>query len=39
LRQIAQYQVAESPTWAGPAIQGHRILVKDMDHLTLWEIP
>lgn len=39
LRQIAQYQVAESPTWAGPAIQGRRILVKDMDHLTLWEIP
>jgi outer membrane protein assembly factor BamB len=39
LKQVAQYQVAESPTWASPAVQGGRILVKDQDHLTLWEIP
>jgi len=39
LKQVAQYQVAESPTWASPAIQDRRILVKDLNNLTLWEIP
>ncbi len=39
LKQLASYQVANSPTWASPAIQGRSILVKDLNSLTLWEIP
>jgi outer membrane protein assembly factor BamB len=39
LTQIAKYQVADSPTWASPAIWGNRLLVKDKTALILWEIP
>jgi outer membrane protein assembly factor BamB len=31
-----RYQVSDSPTWAHPAIQGDRILIKDKDTLALW---
>ena len=34
--QIARYTVADSPTWAQPAISRNRFFVKDMDTLTLW---
>jgi outer membrane protein assembly factor BamB len=30
------YTVADSATWAHPALLGDRILVKDVDSLTLW---
>lgn len=32
------YTVAESATWAQPAISGNRIFVKDVSSLTLWTI-
>jgi outer membrane protein assembly factor BamB len=31
-----RYEVADSPTWAQPAVSGSRIFVKDLSHLTLW---
>ena len=33
---VRRYQVADSPTWAQPAISGSRVFVKDVSHLTLW---
>ena len=39
LHEIARYQVAQSPTWATPAIVGDRIVIKDRDNLILWEVP
>jgi outer membrane protein assembly factor BamB len=39
LVEAARYPVADSPTWASPAIVGNRILVKDATALTLWELP
>lgn len=33
-----RYQVADSATWAQPAISGNRIYVKDVSTLTLWRI-
>src|SRR5204863_2727686 len=39
LKQLARYQVAESPTWASPAIAGDRVLVKDLNSLALYELP
>ena len=35
---IARHVVANSPTWAQPAISGDRIFVKDVDTLTLWTV-
>lgn len=35
-RRLATYEVADSETWAHPAIVGRRILVKDAHSLTLW---
>ncbi len=34
LTTVAQYQVANSPVWAHPAIMGERIIVKDETMLT-----
>lgn len=36
---LAQYTVAESPTWAHPVIWDKSILVKDETHLTRWRLP
>ena len=33
---IVRYTVADSPTWAQPAISGNRFFVKDVDTLTFW---
>ncbi len=35
---VARHVVADSPTWAQPAISGDRIFVKDVDTLTLWTL-
>lgn len=35
---LKKYTVAESPTWAHPAIIGNRILIKDNSTLTLWSL-
>jgi outer membrane protein assembly factor BamB len=34
---VATYSVAETATWAHPAVVGGLVLVKDLDTLTLWE--
>ena len=35
---IARYQVADTPTWAYPAIAGRRILVKDHTAISSWTL-
>jgi outer membrane protein assembly factor BamB len=35
---IKRYIVAETPTWAQPAVSGNRIFVKDVSTLSLWTI-
>jgi hypothetical protein len=35
---IANYQVANSPTWAHPVLWDRNMLVKDESHLTLWRV-
>jgi outer membrane protein assembly factor BamB len=37
-KEIARYDVADTPTWAHPAIAGSQILVKDADSLAAWSI-
>ena len=39
LTPVARYQVADTPTWATPAVIGNRLLIKDATTLALWEIP
>jgi outer membrane protein assembly factor BamB len=38
-RKLAQYSVADSPTWAHPVILGSQLLVKDFSSLALWSFP
>jgi outer membrane protein assembly factor BamB len=38
LAEVARYPVADSPTWASPAVLGNRVLVKDTTMLALWEM-
>lgn len=35
---VKRYDVADSATWAQPAISGNRILIKDVSSLTLWTV-
>ena len=35
---VRRYDVADSATWAQPAISGGRIYVKDLAHVTLWTV-
>ena len=35
---LRRYKVADSETWAQPAISGNRIFVKDLTSLTLWTL-
>ena len=35
---LRRYKVAETETWAQPAISGNRIFVKDVSTLTLWTL-
>jgi outer membrane protein assembly factor BamB len=35
---VRRYEVADSQTWAQPAISGNRIYVKDVSNLTLWTL-
>jgi outer membrane protein assembly factor BamB len=35
---VKRYQVADSATWAQPAIAGNRLFVKDVSTLTLWTL-
>ena len=36
---LAEYRVAESPTWAHPALAGDRLLLEDKTHLACWRLP
>jgi outer membrane protein assembly factor BamB len=36
---LKRYFVADSATWAQPAISGNRVFVKDVTSLTLWTLP
>ncbi len=36
---LAQYELANSSIWAHPALLQRHLLIKDRDHLRLWEIP
>ena len=38
LERIRSYTVADSATWAQPAVSGNRIFIKDVDTLTLWTV-
>lgn len=38
LSEERRYRVAEKPVWAYPAFSGKHLLVKDLAHLTLWEV-
>lgn len=38
LHPIRRYSVADSATWAQPAISGNRVFIKDVDTLALWTI-
>ncbi len=33
-----KYKVADGETWAEPVLAGNRILIKDLNHLTLWTL-
>jgi hypothetical protein len=33
-----RYDVADSQTWAQPAVSGNRVYVKDVAHLALWTL-
>jgi outer membrane protein assembly factor BamB len=35
---LKKYTVAQSPTWAHPALTGNQILVKDLKSLSLWSL-
>ena len=35
---LKKYHVADSPTWAHPAVVGKRVVVKDLNALTLWSL-
>lgn len=39
MKEVARWKVADSISWASPALSGNRIVVKDETTLTLWEIP
>jgi hypothetical protein len=35
-RELARFQVADSPVWAHPVILGPRALIKDASRLSMW---
>lgn len=35
---LQRYNVADTPTWAPPAISGNRVFIKDLSSLALWTI-
>ena len=38
LERIRGYTVADSATWAQPAISGNRLFIKDIDTVALWTV-
>jgi len=37
-RELARYRLSESATWAHPALVGSKLLVKDRDHLLVFDL-
>ena len=37
-RELAKYQVSESATWAHPALVGSKLLVKNREHLLVFDL-
>jgi outer membrane protein assembly factor BamB len=37
-KEIVRYDVAETPTWAHPAVAGRQIIVKDADAVAAWRV-
>jgi hypothetical protein len=37
-QHIKTYHVAESPTWAQPALSGNRLIIKDVSSVALWTL-
>ncbi|MGE3510149.1 MAG: PQQ-binding-like beta-propeller repeat protein [Vicinamibacterales bacterium] len=35
---VRKYKVADGETWSEPVLSGERILIKDLNHLTLWAL-
>jgi outer membrane protein assembly factor BamB len=35
---LRRYNVADSATWAQPVLSGERVLVKDLNSITLWTL-
>ena len=35
---LKRYTVADSATWAQPAVSGNRIFIKDLSSLALWTV-
>ena len=33
---LANYKIADNPTWAAPVLLKDQLLIKDRDSLTLW---
>jgi outer membrane protein assembly factor BamB len=38
LEEVKRYVVADSPTWAHPAVAGRTIVVKDADRVIVWKV-
>jgi len=38
LEEVKRYAVADSPTWAHPAVAGRTIVVKDAERLIVWKV-
>ncbi len=37
-KELARFQVADTPPWAVPIISGNRVFVKDQSSVTLWTV-
>ena len=37
-RIVTRYKVADNPTWAAPVLLKDKLLIKDRDSLTLWQL-
>ena len=38
LEEVKRYAVADSPTWAHPAVAGRTIVVKDTERIIVWKV-
>jgi hypothetical protein len=38
IRTVAHYKVADTPTWAHPALVGNKIVVKDRTSVAAWVV-